>query len=84
MKIKNTFKPAFAVAIIMSLCLCFFCYGAAAAETDETKYSGDCGANGASVTWTLDKDGTLTIGGTGQMQDYSKTNRARLICLTAE
>ena len=29
--------------------------------------SGTCGAN---VTWTLDKEGTLTISGTGEMYDY--------------
>ena len=32
--------------------------------------SGNCGANGANVTWKLTSDGTLTISGTGKMADY--------------
>ncbi|MBR1390211.1 MAG: N-acetylmuramoyl-L-alanine amidase family protein [Lachnospiraceae bacterium] len=32
--------------------------------------SGNCGADGANVTWTLDEDGKLTISGTGEMADY--------------
>ncbi|MBR1389857.1 MAG: leucine-rich repeat domain-containing protein [Lachnospiraceae bacterium] len=32
--------------------------------------SGDCGAEGADVTWTLDSDGKLTISGEGKMADY--------------
>ena len=34
--------------------------------------SGNCGANGGNVKWTLDSDGTLTISGTGNMADYPK------------
>ena len=30
--------------------------------------SGTCGAN---LTWVLDSDGTLTISGTGPMEDYT-------------
>ncbi len=32
--------------------------------------SGDCGANGDNVTWTLDSDGLLTISGEGEMENY--------------
>ena len=32
--------------------------------------SGNCGANGANVTWKLTSDGTLTISGKGKMYDY--------------
>ncbi len=32
--------------------------------------SGSCGADGDNVTWTLDDDGTLTIRGDGDMEDY--------------
>lgn len=32
--------------------------------------SGECGAQGDNLTWTLDSDGTLTISGTGDMADY--------------
>ena len=33
--------------------------------------SGNCGANGGNVKWTLDSDGTLTISGTGDMQTFA-------------
>lgn len=33
--------------------------------------SGECGADGDNVTWTLDDEGTLIISGTGDMKDYS-------------
>ncbi len=32
--------------------------------------SGNCGAQGDNVKWTLDSEGTLTISGTGEMADY--------------
>ena len=32
--------------------------------------SGNCGADGDNVTWMLDDAGTLTISGTGDMEDY--------------
>jgi len=32
--------------------------------------SGNCGAQGDNAKWTLDKDGVLTITGTGAMEDY--------------
>lgn len=34
----------------------------------------DSGSCGASVTWTLDSEGTLTISGTGEMEDYNHSN----------
>lgn len=40
----------------------------ASAET----YSGDCGADGSNLRWSLDTGtGTLTISGSGEMRDYS-------------
>ena len=33
--------------------------------------SGNCGDQGDNVTWTLDRDGRLTISGSGAMKDYS-------------
>ena len=38
--------------------------------TEDVIDSGNCGANGANVTWKLTSDGTLTISGTGKMADY--------------
>ena len=32
--------------------------------------SGECGAEGSNVTWTLDSDGLLTISGSGKMEDF--------------
>ena len=32
--------------------------------------TGTCGAQGDNLTWTLDEDGTLTIKGEGDMEDY--------------
>ena len=32
--------------------------------------SGNCGAQGDNVKWTLDSEGTLTISGTGETKDY--------------
>ena len=37
--------------------------------------SGNCGANGENVKWTLDSDGTLTISGTGNMADYPQYSK---------
>lgn len=36
----------------------------------EITASGECGAQGDNVTWTLDSEGTLTISGTGDMYNY--------------
>ena len=32
--------------------------------------SGNCGDNGSNVTWSLDDNGTLTISGSGKIEDY--------------
>lgn len=32
--------------------------------------SGICGADGDNLTWTLDDNGTLTISGTGDMEEF--------------
>lgn len=37
--------------------------------------SGECGKNGDNVKWILDRLGTLTIYGSGEMQDYTADNR---------
>lgn len=33
--------------------------------------SGECGKNGDNLTWVLTEDGTLTISGSGEMENYS-------------
>ena len=38
--------------------------------------SGECGADGYNLTWVLTEDGTLTISGSGKMQDYSDSSVA--------
>lgn len=35
--------------------------------------SGDCGASGGNLKWTLDSNGTLTISGSGAMKDFTIT-----------
>ena len=35
--------------------------------------SGECSAEGNNLTWTLDNNGTLTISGSGKMEDYNNT-----------
>lgn len=35
--------------------------------------SGECGAEGDNLTWTLDSDGVLTISGEGEMANYRDT-----------
>ena len=32
--------------------------------------SGECGAEGSNLTWTLDSEGTLTISGEGEMPKW--------------
>lgn len=38
--------------------------------------SGECGADGDNVTWTVDRLGNLTISGTGRMADYTWENKS--------
>lgn len=40
----------------------------------EITASGNCGANGDNVTWTLDNTGTLTISGSGDMADWASAS----------
>lgn len=56
---------------ILFLCLplaVLLTVGAAAEVVD----SGECGANGSSVQWSLDNDGNLSITGNGTMRDYNR------------
>lgn len=42
------------------------------AATPTVTASGECGAEGGSLTWTLMSDGALTVSGSGEMTDYNK------------
>ena len=52
--------------------LCLFVLPFAFAQADVL--TGECGANGSNVTWTLDDEGILTISGNGAMLDYYSYN----------
>ena len=54
-------------ALVATLCLLTISASAA------TVASGECGANGNNVTWTLDDAGRLNITGTGDMEKFSCT-----------
>ena len=41
------------------------------ADDENVIASGECGADGDNLTWTLNIDGTLTISGTGRMANYT-------------
>ena len=56
-------------SLTLSLLL-VFCVIPFAAFAAETVASGSCGEY---LSWTLDPDGLLTIGGTGKMFSYSST-----------
>lgn len=56
---------------LLALCLTLALLpGTAAAAT--VVASGECGKQGDNLSWTSDDSGTLTISGTGEMQDYSQ------------
>lgn len=57
------------LSILLAACLIFSLLPVSAFA--DTTDSGTCGAN---LTWTLDSDGTLTISGTGEMEDYYPSN----------
>ena len=66
MKASGTHK----VLLVLAFCLTVFLLCAPAGAADVVA-SGECGAEGSSVSWTLDSAGLLTISGTGAMEDYT-------------
>ena len=64
---KTTLRTLTALLLCMILCCCL-----SAAASAETVASGDCGAQGNNLTWTLDDAGTLTISGAGAMEYYEQ------------
>ena len=43
--------------------------------SDDIIASGECGAEGDNLKWTLNKDGVLTISGSGEMADYARAGK---------
>ena len=64
---RNTKKL---LALFLALLLAVLSLPVAFAEESEPPVSGECGAEGASVSWALSAEGVLTISGTGAMLDY--------------
>ena len=65
------------IPLILALAmLCALLPQAALTASAET-YSGSCGAEGDNLTWSFDSEtGLLTISGSGELADYTYSNRA--------
>ena len=76
---RKTLKRSLFVLLIASIILCYACasgnYGIFNNFTIKAiaASKGTCGEN---LTWALDDRGTLTISGTGDMNQYSSSTRA--------
>lgn len=57
--------------IALALILCMLTALTAEIFAANIVASGNCGANGTNLTWTLDSEGTLTISGKGEMSNYT-------------
>ena len=68
MKRKGNLGGIFDMALILVLTLVLSVGSVSAAEPTIVD-SGNCGANGDNITWTLDDAGTLTISGEGEMEN---------------
>ncbi len=64
---REWLNKAFCLFACLMLLLALLPGGASAADVVA---SGECGADGDNLTWTLDSDGVLTISGTGAMLDF--------------
>ena len=71
--LTNTkFKPFAVLACMLLVLLALFCVGDT--QADAATYSGNCGADGSDVKWSLDTStGVLNITGSGKMEEYSNT-----------
>ena len=67
MRTRKKLRRWLSTALALLLLLTLLPGGVRAAGTVA---SGNCGAEGSSLTWTLDSDGVLTISGTGAMADF--------------
>lgn len=59
-------KRVTALAMLLVMILC-----STTVSNAEAVESGNCGAQGSNVTWTLYSDGSLLVSGYGEMDDYS-------------
>lgn len=69
------------LAILLAMVLLCTCTPFAFAEVVTIVDSGYCGAegDGKNISWQCDSEGTLTISGTGQMQNYNKFFRSDIM-----
>lgn len=58
------------LSVVMVLTMCAVMGVSAFAEEPSVIGTGECGAQGNNLIWTLTDDGVLTISGTGAMADY--------------
>ena len=63
-------KRIFSMLMTITMLMCAVGFAPISAQA-EIVNSGECGADGGNLTWTLDDEGTLTISGTGDMADYT-------------
>lgn len=73
--IKKILLCAFAVVLFCTVFIDSATKVSASGSTDVIA-SGECGASGKNLTWKLDSDGTLRIGGSGCMKEYSPSGNA--------
>ena len=57
--------------LILVCCMLAALFAVSVTAADDIVASGDCGASGSNVKWSLDDKGNLSITGTGAMKDYN-------------
>ena len=68
------FLKCLTLMTLLSLFCCAFVCAEASGDPDVTVIaSGECGAAGDNLTWSLASNGQLTVSGTGEMQDFEDT-----------
>ena len=66
----------FLMALVMTIGMALF-FNTGSIEANAATYSGECGANGTNLTWTLDAStGVLKISGSGNMKNYTSDSPA--------
>ena len=68
--VKKTLSILLSVLMVSALCVSFGTF--AFADDPTVIASGECGAEGNNLTWTLTDDGVLTISGTGAMANFGE------------